>query len=73
MCQSEILPGPAKTLRWGVPEGKRGPDGELVHDDFVMADALVAKLDELKWSIRFEPMFIPAKDPLEEMSKTHRR
>ncbi|HEX8992911.1 MAG TPA: hypothetical protein VF784_14620 [Anaerolineales bacterium] len=72
MCESEILPGPGKTLRWGVPEGKRGPDGELVHDDFVMADALVAKLDELKWSIRFEPVVIPAKDPLKDMSKTRR-
>ena len=56
--------------RWGVPDGTRGPDGELVHDDFIMADALVARLDTLKWSIRFEPFIIRAKDPLEEMSRT---
>ena len=68
-CQSEILPGPAKTLRWGVPDGTRGPDGELVHDDFVLADALVAKLDELEWSIRSAALIVRAKDPLEEMSK----
>jgi hypothetical protein len=70
LCQSEILPGPNKLLRWGVPDGTRGPHGERVHDDFVLADALVAKLDELQWSVRFEPFVIPAKDPLEEMSRT---
>jgi hypothetical protein len=69
MCQSELLPGPAKTLRWGVPDGRRGPDGQLVHDDFILADALVAKLDELKWHIHFEPFIIQAKDPLEEMGE----
>ena len=73
MGQPQSGDSPGKTLRWGVPEGKRGPDGALVHDDFVMAGALVAKLDELKWSIRFEPVVIPAKDPLEEMSRTRRR
>ena len=50
-CQSEILPGPGRTLRWGVPEGARGPDGELVHDDILMADSLVAVLDRLDWSL----------------------
>ena len=70
MCKSEILPGPAKTLRWGVPDGRRGPDGGLVHDDLILADALVAKLDELPWSIRFAPWMLPGRDPLDEMSKT---
>ncbi len=69
LCQSEILPGPAKTLRWGVPDGMRGPDGELVHDDLILADSLVAKLDQLEWSISFTPFIIRAKDPLEEMSR----
>jgi hypothetical protein len=69
MCRSEILPGPAKTLRWGVPDGTRGPDGALVHDDHVMADSLVAKLDELEWHVRGPTLVIQAKDPLEEMSR----
>ena len=69
LCQSEILPGPAKTLRWGVPDGTRGPDGELVHDDHVVADSLVAKLDELQWHISFKPFIIRAVDPLIEMSR----
>jgi hypothetical protein len=68
-CQSEILPGPVKTLRWGVPDGTRGPGGELVHDDHITADSLVAKLDELEWQIHSPTLIVRAKDPLEEMSR----
>jgi len=53
--KSEILPGPAKTLRWSVPDGTRDDDtGELIHDDFVTADAQVAVLDRLEWYITQE-------------------
>lgn len=63
-CTSEIMIGPAKTMRWSVPEGTRGPDGELVHDDYLLADALAAVLDRMDWSIQtlvevsegFEPL-----------------
>ena len=68
LCQSEILPGPGKILRWGVPDGTRGPDGLLVHDDFILADALVAKLEELEWHLGSKTVVIEGKDPLEEMS-----
>ena len=67
-CQSEILPGPAKTLRWGVPDGSRSSDGQLIHDDYVVADSLVAKLDELEWRLHSETLIIPAPDPLDDMS-----
>jgi len=50
-CQAEILPGPAKTLRWSVPEGIRDSSGDLVHDDHLMADSLVAVLDRLEWVV----------------------
>jgi hypothetical protein len=67
-CICEILPGPAKTLRWGVPDGARGPEGELVHDDFIMADALAAKLDQLEWQIHFGAVMLDSViDPLKEM------
>ncbi len=66
-CISEILPGPAKTLRWGVPDGTRGPAGELIHDDFILADSLTAKLDELEWHIHFRTFIIPGRDPLLDM------
>jgi hypothetical protein len=68
MCRSEILPGPQKTLRWGVPDGSRGPDSALVHDDYVMADALVAILDKLDWEFHSDTLIVRAPDPLDEMS-----
>lgn len=68
-CVSEILPGPAKTLRWGVPDGTRGPDGELVHDDFVLADSLTAILDELDWSLPTEAQILRSPDPLTAMER----
>ena len=64
-CVSEILPGPAKHLRWGVPEGLRGPDGELIHDDYLLADSLTAVLDRLEWTIHTEPWVSEGFDPLE--------
>jgi len=72
-CICEVLPGPAKTLRWGVPDGTRGPDGELIHDDFILADSLTSKLDELDWHIPFQPFTIHIPDPLIEMSRIHVR
>jgi len=67
-CISEILPGPAKTLRWGVPDGTRGPDGELIHDDHILADSLTSILDRLEWVVHTEPIFVRAVDPLESMN-----
>ncbi len=68
-CHSEILPGPAKTLRWGVPDGTRGPNSELIHDDFILADSLVAVLDRLKWAITLPGSISHPPDPLEAMTK----
>ena len=45
-CQFEILPGPQKRVKWGVPDGTRNPaPRELVHDDQLISAALVAVLD----------------------------
>jgi len=66
-CISEILPGPGRCLRWGVPDGTRGPDGELVHDDFILADALTACLDRLEWHASTSPTFIEGFDPLDRI------
>ena len=62
-CISEILPGPGKHLRWGVPDGSRGPDGELIHDDYILADSLTAVLDRLEWFVRTAPFFRKASTP----------
>jgi hypothetical protein len=65
-CQSEILIGPTKTMRWGVPEGARGPTGELIHDDYLLADALVAVLDRMDWSVQTTVEADEGFDPLQE-------
>jgi len=65
-CQAEILPGPGKVLRWGVPEGARGADGELVHDDYLLADALIAEIDRLPWAASTDVFIGEGFEPLEK-------
>ncbi len=67
-CRSEVLPGPGKVLRWGVPDAARGPDGQLIHDDYLLADSLVAKLDTLPWSQPSHGFFIPIPFPTDDPS-----
>ncbi len=67
-CQSEILSGPQHTMRWGVSDGTRDERG-LIHDDIVMADALIAEIDMLDWSLNTKPVIVPRADPLDEMDK----
>ena len=70
-CQSEILIGPSKTMRWGVKDGTRGTDGLLIHDDYITADALTAQLDLLEWYVPSETVVIEQADPIEEMSNAY--
>lgn len=70
-CQSEILPGPAHTMRWGVKDGTRGPSGELIHDDHILADSLTAALDQLEWFANIPASMIHPRDPLEEMDRNY--
>ncbi len=44
-CAYEVLPGPGRLLRWGVPTS-RG------HDDSLVSVALAARLDEIDWRPR---------------------
>jgi len=49
-CRSEIMPGPTKVMRWGVPDGTRDrASGDLVHDDDLITGALCSLLDQLEW------------------------
>ena len=66
-CSSEVLIGPQKTLRWSVPEGKRSADGELIHDDFIFADALISEVDNLPWMITTPTVIVQGIDPIKEM------
>ena len=64
-CLSEIVPGPSKRMRWGVPDGTRNGMGELVHDDDLVTSALCTILDGLDWHIPTQPQFYYPPDPLE--------
>jgi hypothetical protein len=67
-CQYQILEGPGKTMRWGVPDGTRSvATGDLVHDDYVLSAALIAQLDEETWSTG-ESQVVVQKDILEELT-----
>jgi hypothetical protein len=71
-CQSEILIGPAKTMRWGVKDGTRNLAGQLIHDDHITADAMTAELDKLEWYVPSETAIIePEQDVLQEMSNAY--
>ena len=69
LCRYEVLPGPGKTLRWGVPDGQRHPQsGQPVHDDLLLSAALCAVLDGQEWS-RGEAVseVVEGYDPLQDM------
>ncbi len=67
-CRSEILIGPQKTMRWGVKDGTRNKaTGELIFDDFILADALTAMFDKFEWVVGSPTLMTDAVDVIEEM------
>jgi len=71
-CQTQILIGPGKTMRWGVPDGTRNDaTGQLIFDDYLLADSLVSQLDLLTWYVQTETTIIETKDVLEEMDRNY--
>jgi hypothetical protein len=67
-CQHEILPGPERRMRWGVPDGTRSAaGGELVHDDLILSVALCAELDGQEWPAGGPALVVRGRDPLEDM------
>ncbi len=69
-CQMEIVEGPERRMKWGVPDGTRDPaTGEPVHDDWILSAALCAALDEQEWQVTGAPVVIRRADPLEEMDR----
>jgi hypothetical protein len=69
-CEFEILEGPQKRVRWGVPDGTRNPaTGDLVHDDLLISASMCAVLDEQDWSVSAPTFVIQAEDPLDELDK----
>ena len=69
-CRSEIAPGPAQLMRWGVPDGCRDAgSGELVHDDDLMTSALCVMLDGLEWFTHLPAVWTTPRDPLKDMDR----
>ncbi len=69
-CRAEIMPGPSKLMRWGVPDGVRDQStGHPVHDDDLITGALCWMLDQMDWFTPLPTTIIPGIDPLEEMDK----
>jgi hypothetical protein len=66
-CMNEVLTGPGRMMRWGVPIGTRDELGDLVHDDELISSALCAVLDDQEWGITGEPVIVIRGDPLDEM------
>jgi hypothetical protein len=69
-CQMEIIPGPERKMKWGVPDGARSPTTGLpVHDDWVVSAALAAALDGQDWASRGPALVVTRADPLAEMDR----
>ena len=66
-CVNQVLTGPGRMMRWGVPDGTRDQVGELVHDDELISSAMCSILDDQEWSISGAPVIIDRRDPLAEM------
>ncbi len=67
-AQMEIMPGPERRMRWGVPEVMRDEaSGELLHDDLLISAALCALLDEQEWGTAVSEIISPL-DPLDDLS-----
>ena len=70
-CRSEVLLGPAKTMRWSVPDGTRDADGLLIHDDHVVTDAMTAILDKLVWMVSSPTLQTEVYDVLDDMDRNY--
>lgn len=70
MCEFQVLDGPGKLMRWGVPDGKRDPaTGETLHDDLLVSAAFSAVLDRQSWGLTAPAAILHARDVLEELDE----
>jgi hypothetical protein len=68
-CEAEVGKGLEEPLRWGVPEHTRASNGDLLHDDLLVAAALCTQLDGESWPAAQETFVIRGRDPLREMDR----
>jgi len=66
-CQYQIMDGPGKLMRWGVPDGTRDvATGDILHDDYILSAALISLLDQEIWGTG-ESQVVMQKDILEDL------
>lgn len=69
-CEYQVLDGPGKLMRWGVPNGKRHPvTGEILHDDLLISASLCAVLDHQAWLVSAPSVVLQARDVLDDLDK----
>jgi hypothetical protein len=69
-CQMEIIPGPDRRMKWGVPDGTRSTaSGAYLHDDWILSAALAAVLDAQPWSAAGPAIMLHRPDPLLEIDR----
>jgi len=69
----EIIPGPGRLMRWGVPDGTRDvttgnprESGALIHDDLLISATLCSLLDAQTWGLSISAV-IPGYDPISSL------
>lgn len=69
-CLMEVVTGPDRKMKWGVPDGTRDPlNNEYLHDDLIISAALCSVLDEQEWAAAGPALIIQAKDPLDDLDQ----
>jgi hypothetical protein len=69
-CKAEVQPGPAKLMKFGVPDGTRDEaTGNLVHDDDLITSAMTSILDRMEWTVPTEASSAEGYDPLDFMKE----
>lgn len=68
-CTAEVGLGPDQPLRWGVPEGRKGLDGQPLHDDLLVAAALCAELDGQDWGTNGQGLVVRGLDPIKGLDR----
>jgi hypothetical protein len=68
-CRSEVMQGPSRSMRWGVPDWtKDRASGERVHDDDLMTAAMCTMLDRMEWHMPTGgAVWTTPRDPLLDM------
>jgi len=67
-CQMEVISGPDRRMKWGVPDGARDYEtGDFLHDDLIISAALCSVLDDQEWTVTGPALIVQAHDVLKDL------